>query len=178
MSTIANPASPIANPIIANPIATTMAHTTTGPSATVTSIAPHVYPMGRVLIHVPCAITPVTDWAWQAPCGMTITNNSFHAVIVAAQLVAVNPHVGATVQPGPVTWRLAPNQSINIPDPPIGWQWVVADMSVSQARTAGWLMIGGLAVGTGFAGYGMYAAVANLIGWAKRQHAHERGAHK
>ncbi len=159
---------------------------TGGSAATMTESLPSaltthstIYQVGRVVIQAPCTVRPLADWAIQTACGVTVTNNSFRTVIVAAQLVAISPSAaGSTMQPGVITWRLAPNQSQAIPNPPTGWAWVIADMAESQVRTIGWLVIGGLVVGAGFAGYGVYAATANAIGWAKRHHEHERGMRK
>lgn len=135
-----------------------------------------LYQVGRVVVEAPCTVRPLADWAIETPCGVNVTNNSFHTVIVSAQLVAVSPSAASsTMQLGPVTWTLAPNKSMAIPNPPSGYDWVIVDMSESQARNIGWLIIGGLVIGTGFAGYGMYAAIANMIGWARRRHDHDKG---
>lgn len=153
-------------------MSTTTIETTAAAAATPST---RLYQVGRVVIEAPCAVRPLADWAIETPCGVGVTNNSFHTVIVSAQLVAMSPSAAqSTMQLGPVTWTLGPNKSMSIPNPPSGYDWVIVDMSESQARNIGWLVIGGLVVGTGFAGYGMYAAVANLIGWAKRRHTHDR----
>lgn len=151
---------------------------TTGLPIAITAHVP-LYQVGRIVVQTACTARPLADWALEISCGATVTNNSFRPVIVTAQLIATTPAAAhSTMQLGPVTWTLSPNKSITIPAPPAGYDWVIVDFSESQARTLGWLVIGGLAIGTGFAGYGLYAATANLIGWAKRHHAQERSTRK
>lgn len=126
--------------------------------------------MGQMVIESRCAPTFLSDWALQSGCGGTIINDGFRRIVVGAQPIVVDPHLTPTMQLGMTTWTLAPGQQITLPAPPSGWAWVLVDLNEAQAKRLAWGILGGLAIGSGFALYGVYAATTNVYHWWKRRH--------
>ena len=141
------------------------ATTTTAPGVTVYQTR-----QGPLQIQSAYPVKPIAEWAWQARGKVTITNTGFQPVYLTATLVATDPQLHPTVQPS-VSVKLAPGKAVTLPASPPGWAWSVVDLTAAQLRTIGWGVILGGATVLGLAGYGTYAAGANLYHWIKRRRA-------
>lgn len=121
---------------------------------------------GGVIINASCAPRPLSGtMAFALPCGGTLTARQ----TVTGQAQLVNS-VGQTTG-SPKTFSLTPGQSFTLAAPPSGHEWMVVDVTQSQADWIAAGVLGGLIAVAGLSTYGAVELTEHLIARHRRKKA-------
>ena len=128
-------------------------------------------PFGGVIIDASCAPRPVSGKiAFFLPCGGTVTARQ--TVAGQAQLVSNSGQIAGS----PKNFRLMPGQSLTLTAPPSGQEWMVVDLTQSQADWIAAGVLGGFATAAALTTYGAVELVEHIIARRRQKKARKKFA--